>query len=115
MPGDVNVALSVMVGLVPAIHVFLHRVRVQDVDARHEAEHDGCESARGETFAAQLVAAALVAPTIAVPHVLVIGAAAIRLVRLAEQAAGAGALRAFAFVVHGDLLAVRYHKRTGWS
>ncbi|CAD5246937.1 hypothetical protein BOS5A_110101 [Bosea sp. EC-HK365B] len=68
-------------------------------------------SARAETFAAQLFAAAFVAPTIAVLHVLVIGAAAIRLVRLAEQAAGAGTLRAFAFVVHGDLSAVRYYRR----
>jgi hypothetical protein len=68
-----------------------------------------------QTFAAQLLAAALVAPTIAMLHVLVIGAAAIRLMRLAEQAAGAGALRTFAFVVHGDLSAVTYHRRTGWS
>jgi len=30
-----------MVGLVPTIHVFLRRCRVQDVDARHKGEHDG--------------------------------------------------------------------------
>jgi hypothetical protein len=30
-----------MVGLVPTIHVFLRQGGVQDVDARHKAEHDG--------------------------------------------------------------------------
>jgi hypothetical protein len=29
-----------MVGLVPTIHVFIRRVGVQDVDARHKGEHD---------------------------------------------------------------------------
>ena len=66
-------------------------------------------SARDQTLAAQLIAAALIAPTIAVLHVLVIGAAAVGFVRLAEQAAGAGALWTFALVVHGDLPAAKYH------
>ena len=34
---------TVMAGLVPAIHVFL-AADPQDVDARHKAEHDGCEA-----------------------------------------------------------------------
>jgi len=32
--------VCVMAGLVPAIHVFLCR-EIEDVDARHEAGHDG--------------------------------------------------------------------------
>jgi hypothetical protein len=31
----------VMAGLVPAIHVFLAKLRKQDVDAQHKAGHDG--------------------------------------------------------------------------
>lgn len=38
MPGGAPV--SVMAGLVPAIYVVLRR-KIQDVDARHEAGHDG--------------------------------------------------------------------------
>src|SRR5262245_26017382 len=33
-----------MAGLVPAIHVFLAAVQNQDMDARHEAGHDGGEA-----------------------------------------------------------------------
>ena len=38
-----NTALTVMVGLVPTIHVFAPLITrsVQDVDARHKGEHDG--------------------------------------------------------------------------
>ena len=38
-----NVALSVMVGLAPTIHVLASLIAcgVQDVDARHKGEHDG--------------------------------------------------------------------------
>jgi hypothetical protein len=40
MTGGTNEPFLVMAGLVPAIHVFFWR-RLQDVDARHKAGHDG--------------------------------------------------------------------------
>ncbi len=50
-----NTALSVMVGLVPTIHVFTSLVEHggQDVDARHKGEHDELERRRGHGFRAR--------------------------------------------------------------
>ena len=44
-PESMNTALTVMVGLVPTIHVFTSLIEggVQDVDARHKGEHDELE------------------------------------------------------------------------
>jgi hypothetical protein len=36
---------AVMAGLVPAIHVFARKIDRENVDARHEAGHDGPEGA----------------------------------------------------------------------
>jgi hypothetical protein len=55
---------------------------------------------RSNTLAAQLVAAAFVSAPVAHTHVLVIRAATIGLMRLAEQAAGAGRLRTPSFEMH---------------
>ena len=38
---DARHTLGVMAGLVPAIHVFTTSRRKRDVDARHNAGHDG--------------------------------------------------------------------------
>jgi hypothetical protein len=53
-PEPMNTALSVMVGLVPTIHVFTSSMLcgVQDVDARHKGEYDGPEQRHGHGFRA---------------------------------------------------------------
>ena len=53
-----------------------------------------------EAFAAHLFSACLKTPTVSKLHILMTRAAAIGLVRLAQQTARAGGLRAFAFVIH---------------
>jgi hypothetical protein len=47
-----NTALSVMVGLVPTIHVFAPPIAhsVQDVDARHKGAHDELDNRRVRGF-----------------------------------------------------------------
>jgi hypothetical protein len=47
-----------------------------------------------------LFSASLETPTVSKPHILMTRAAAVGLVRLAQQTARAGGLRAFAFVIH---------------
>jgi hypothetical protein len=58
----------------------------------------------GQTLATHLVASNLKAPPIAKTHVLVTRAAAIGLMRLAQEAARTRGFWAFAFVVHKRLL-----------
>jgi hypothetical protein len=48
-----NTTLVVMVGLVPASHVFVPAGAVQDVDARHKGEHDELEIVRVHGFQAR--------------------------------------------------------------
>jgi hypothetical protein len=48
-----NTPFAVMVGLVPAIHVFIQGCGVQDVDARHKGEHDELDQRRVHGFRAQ--------------------------------------------------------------
>ena len=53
-----------------------------------------------EALAAQIVLACKVAPPISDPHILMTRTKSVRLMRLAQQAAGAGILRTFALKMH---------------
>ena len=85
----------------------LHRFdeAMKDRNASSDTEYPALpfDQAR-QTLATHLVASNLKAPPIAKTHVLMTRAAAIGLMRLAQQASRTRGFWAFAFVVHGRLL-----------